>query len=369
MKQKPKVLFGILNWGLGHASRSIPVIKYLQKKGYQVVVCSDGNVLDFIKQEVGEAIFEKLPAYNMHYRFDSMSLNMLIQAPKLLSTYLKEKSAFRKLEKKYAPDFCISDNRFGCYAKNTASYFIGHQWNILSPSKKKHAIASRLNQGYIKKFNALLIPDDPVLNLTGILTTEVTHKFHAMGILSRFTQEDKTDVGSYNYQALAILSGPEPKRTSLENKLCAYFKSNENQRFALIRGTDKTAETEISDNVDVFNIVDKDKILELISKSEVTLCRSGYTSVMDFLALDLKRIIFIPTPGQTEQEYLADRMRVFHGYESLIEKDCTVNNLELTVDKIRSIEATERTVIKIDSQLFHKTIDKICEEHSTSILK
>ena len=363
MKQKPSVLFGILNWGLGHASRSIPIIKYLQEKGYQVVVCSDGNVIDFIKQEVEDAIFENLPAYNINYRFDSMSINMLVQAPKLLSTYLKEKRAFRALEKKYKPDFCFSDNRFGCYAKDTATYFISHQWNILSPSKKKHAIASRLNQNFVRKFTELLIPDDPVLNLTGILTTEVTHKFHAMGILSRFTSEDHRDVDSYDYQAMAILSGPEPKRTNLENKLCAYFKYKKNLKFALIRGTDRQAETEISPNVDVFNIVDKNKILELITNSEVTLCRSGYTSVMDFLALDLKRILFIPTPGQTEQEYLADRMQIFHGYESLQEKGCTVNNLEITIDKIRSIETTERTNIHIDSQLFHKTIDRICMKH------
>jgi uncharacterized protein (TIGR00661 family) len=363
VKQKPSVLFSILNWGLGHASRSIPIIKYLQEKGYDVIVCSDGNVLDFIQKEV-QATFEKLPPYNMHYRFNSMSLNMIFQSPKLFLTYLKEKRSFRKLEKKYKPVFCISDNRFGCIAKHVPNYFIGHQWNILGPSKKKHGIASKINQHFIKKFDELLIPDDPVLNISGILTTDVSHSFHAMGILSRFSNKDKLSTDSNKYQALAILSGPEPKRTSLENKLISYFESQQNHRFALIRGTDKKLTRKIPQNVTVHNIVDKTIILDLVYSSEVTICRSGYSSVMDFLALDLKRIIFVPTQGQTEQEYLAERLRVFHGYESLMENECTVNNLEQLIEKIRELEATERTKIVIDSQLFHKTIDKLIAANS-----
>ena len=319
--------------------------------------------MQFMKKEIHDVVFEELPAYNMHYRFNSMGLNMIVQSPKLLCTYIREKAVFRNLEKKYNPAFCISDNRFGCVAKHVPNYFISHQWNILNASQKKHPIASRLNQFYIRKFNALLIPDDPVLNLTGILTTDISQKFHAMGILSRFRKEDNKQLSKHSYQALLILSGPEPRRTSLENKFCTYFKEQKDQRFALIRGTNNPASVEISDNVDVFNIVDKDKILELINLSEVTISRSGYSSVMDFLALDLKRVLFVPTSGQTEQEYLANRLRIFHGYESISEKECTVHQIHKVLNSIREIESTERTKVDILSTLFHQTIDSICEKH------
>lgn len=362
MNQKRTVIFGILNWGLGHASRSIPIIKYLQSQDYNVIVCTDGHVIDFLRKEIPDFNYEILPAYNMHYRYHSMALNMLLQSPKLYLTYLKEKRVFRKLEEKYKPVFCISDNRYGCIAKNAPSFFISHQWNILGSSQKKHPLASRLNQYFIRKYKALLIPDDPVLNITGKLTRDLDHTHYDLGMISRFSIEENKEEKK-TIQCLAILSGPEPKRTQLEVKLCGYFEKNPNAQFALTRGTEKKPSHAIPSNVIVYNIADKKKILELINQSEVLLCRSGYSSIMDYLMLDLKRIIFIPTPGQTEQEYLAERLRVFHGYECLKESECTINNLERVIDQVRELEATERTKISINSSHFHKVLDRAIEEN------
>ncbi len=361
MKQKPRVLFGILNWGLGHASRSIPIIQYLQEKGYEVIVCSDGYVLDFIRQEVQDATFETLPGYNMHYKHRSMALNMMLQAPKLYYVYSKEKKTFRTLEKKYTPDFCISDNRYGCNAKSAPSFFISHQWNILGSTQRKHGLASRVNQYFIKKFSALFVPDDPVLNITGLLTMDIEHKQYDLGLLSRFEKKQR-NTEHVTYHSVAILSGPEPNRTTFEHKLIAFYKSQPKARFALIRGTDKKLDIEIPSHVDVFHIVDKDKIQELVYKSEMVICRSGYSSVMDFLILDLKRVLYVPTSGQTEQEYLAKRLRVFHGYESLKEEDCNENNLERITEDIRKLESTERTTIELNPQHFRKILDRALRE-------
>ena len=365
MEDKPTVLFGILNWGLGHASRSIPIIKYLQSIGYQVVICSDGHVLDFLHKELTDITYEFLPGYNMRYSHKSMAVSMVLQSPKILKTYLKEHKVFQELASKYKPLFCISDNRFGCRVKGIPSYFIGHQWNILGLTQKKHVVASRVNQFFIRKFDALLVPDDPVLNITGKLTQDIEHKSYDMGILSRF-EKDQQISAPIVYKAVAILSGPEPKRSQLEEKLCAYFEACPSDQFALIRGTEAASVHKIPANVVVFNIAEKMKILEFIQQSRVLLCRSGYSSIMDYLTLDLKRIIFIPTAGQTEQEYLAERMRVFHGFESINEHECTIHNIEKIVDNVIDLEATERTKIDIDTSYFERVMERVIEEQVDS---
>jgi UDP-N-acetylglucosamine:LPS N-acetylglucosamine transferase len=248
-------------------------------------------------------------------------------------------------------------------AKTAPSFFISHQWNILGSTQKKHPIASRLNQHFIRKFKALLIPDDPVLNITGKLTRDLSHNHYDLGMMSRFSKEDINEQKK-DFRCITILSGPEPKRTQLESKLCSYFEKQEQANFVLIRGTEKKVENKIPSNVVVYNIAEKKKIIELINQSEVLLCRSGYSSIMDYLMLDLKRIIFIPTPGQTEQEYLAERLRVFHGYECLKEKECTVNNLERVIDDVREIEATVRTKISINPSHFQKVLDRAINENT-----
>jgi len=362
VENKPRVLFGILNWGLGHASRSVPIIKYLQSIGYKVIVCTDGHVIDFLQKELVDITFEYLPGYKMHYRYNSMAINMVLQAPKIYATYRREHKKFKKLATMHKPSFCISDNRFGCRIKGLPSFFIGHQWNILGSTQKKQPVASLINQFFIRKFDGLLVPDDPVLNITGKLTRDIEVKTYDLGLLSRF--ENNEEISAPNrYKTLAILSGPEPRRTRLEAKLCSYFASFPNEQFALIRGTDKKPSLPIPANVLVFNIAAKAKILELIQQSTLLICRSGYSSIMDYLTLDLKRILFIPTAGQSEQEYLAERMRVFHGYECIQEKDCSIHNLEKVIEEVIELEATERTKIAIDSLHFQRVIDRVIEEN------
>jgi len=363
--QQKNILFAILNWGLGHASRSIPIIKHLQSEGYNVIICSDGSVIPFLKKELSDITYETLPGYNVHYRHPSMALNMFLQAPKLLRAYRAEKKVFRKLVEKHNPIIALSDNRYGCYSDDCPSFFIGHQWNILQTTEKAHSIASYLNKKFILRFKALLIPDDIVLDWTGKLTENLPEKrHHLLGILSRFERDGilaETDsIDSKNQSFLAILSGPEPARSRMEKTLIKYCASKPNDQFTIIRGTSKISKIEIPNNCESLDIADQKQIQELSQKANILICRSGYSSIMDYISLGIDRILFIPTPGQTEQEYLAERLSTFYSYDYLEEKSLTIESLD---DKLQSILDTSDRIsassLQINNQSFKKVIDRI----------
>ncbi|MDA9774224.1 hypothetical protein N9B82_04630 [Saprospiraceae bacterium] len=303
--KKKVVLYSILHWGLGHATRSIPVIKGLQTRGYEVIVCTDGKVVDFIKEEIAGIKVELLPAYNIRYSSSSMVMNMLLQLPKIYSAFILEKVIFKKLVKKYSPTFCISDNRYGCKNKIVPSFFLGHQWNILDSKGNKHKLASKLNQYFISKFQQIIIPDGNNSEFSGKLSKDIPKGFGIyVGILSRFTKTNFfTDHSKYD--ATIILSGPEPSRTNLEKNIISVLSGEKGKSFILVRGTNRKSESLSAENIEVLNLVNSNQLSDIIDQSACVISRSGYSSIMDYVRLGAKDLIFIPTKGQTEQEYLA----------------------------------------------------------------
>jgi hypothetical protein len=267
-------------------------------------------VVDFIRKELGNSItIEQLPGYNVRYSLKSMATNMMLQAPKMMFVYQSEHRIYQQLVKKHTPLFSISDNRYGCRCKKIPSYFLGHQWNILSKNGKINTIATRLNQFFIRKFDGMIVPDDTVLNLSGKLSQNITMPwFSCSGILSRFPillEESKKK----KLKVCIVLSGPEPSRTQLENNLLNHFSDLKETELVLIRGT-KDGKTELLENskFEIKSIVDSPTLQEIIKSAELLICRSGYSSIMDYITLGVPKIVFIPTAGQTEQMYLAKRM-------------------------------------------------------------
>lgn len=299
------VLYSVLDWGLGHATRSIPIINALQSKGYEVIICSDKKVAKFLKQELGDFKIEHLPSYDIEYRHNSMVINMLLQLPKIYRSFRKERRIFSKLVDKYNPVFTISDNRYGCQSDKSPSYFLGHQWSILDGKGSVHRLASMVNQYFIKKFDFMIIPDISTHQYSGKLSASVPKEFALFsGVLSRFTKTEYfTDQKKYDVGI--ILSGPEPSRTKLEQKILKLFPENNTSNVLLIRGTNRPMEDEIPSHIDVKNLVNSTQLGALIDACSLIVSRSGYSSIMDYIRLGVKRIVFIPTSGQTEQEYLA----------------------------------------------------------------
>lgn len=307
MNNSTNILITPLNWGLGHASRCIPIIHALKKNGFTPIIASDGASLDLLKKEFPTEIFEILPNYDIKYPKNGVDFKFKImsQIPKLIVAVLKERKIVSKLIKKHAIKGIISDNRLGVHHLSIPSVYITHQIQVLSGSTTW--ITTKLHQHYIKKFTECWIPDvKEGLNLSGMLS-HVNHlpkNCKYIGPLTRF----KSNSFEKKHDLLVVLSGPEPMRTQLEEKLLEELKSI-NKSILFVRGVIENEQIiSVKDNFTIYNYMDSEQLEKAIHESEKIICRSGYTTIMDLAYLQ-KKAFFIPTPGQYEQEYLAKKFK------------------------------------------------------------
>lgn len=296
------ILFAVLNWGLGHAARSIPVINLLVKQGHQVIITSDGIALELLQKECPDLVFEEAPAYNINYKSGSMSWSMILQTSKILKAVLEEKQQVKELIKKYNVDYIISDHRFGYSSQSITSVFIGHQLKIQSNFSFLSWAATRANSFWINKFDHIWVPDYQDRRLSGKLSDWPNlDKLRFIGPLTRLKYVESKEKDN---DILIILSGVEPKRSLLEEQLESLL-SNTSYSKILIRGSQSAYEKGGSSIYsEIIKLADTSQVTKLISRSKLVICRSGYSSIMDLDATESKAIL-IPTPGQTEQEYLA----------------------------------------------------------------
>ena len=288
-----KILYCVLNWGLGHASRSIPLIKKLLLNN-EVIVASDGEAGILLQKELPTLAYKMLPSYGIHYKYSSMHLNMLLQFPKIISAYSKEKRSVKSICEENDIDLIISDHRYGCRAEGVKSIFLGHQINIIDS-----AAATSINKQLISKFDECWIPDYVDQRLSGKLSDPAgLSKYSFVGPLSRM---QNTEVAK-QYDIAIVLSGPEPKRTTLEQKLLQQVKELD-LKVCLVRGTLNAHGVKLKSG-DVFDLLGSAELNEIMSSADMIVCRSGYSSLMDLEVLQ-KPALIIPTSGQREQEYLA----------------------------------------------------------------
>lgn len=331
-KRRGKILVAPLNWGLGHATRCIPIIKALEAEGYLVVIASDGASLKLLKDEFpGREILE-LPSYHIRYSSKGrlLKLKLLMQWPHIVRTIQNEKKAVADYVQQNQIAGIISDNRFGVYHKEVPSVFITHQLQVLSGTTTW--LSSRAHRKIIDKFDQCWIPDnDGPINLSGKLghPQNRPQRLRYIGTLSRMQKA----VVPIRYDILCLLSGPEPQRSLFEKKLISCFKDNP-RKTLLIRGViDSGAKRNRIGNIEVVSYLTSAGLEEAINASELVISRSGYTSIMDLSVLE-KKAFFVPTPGQFEQEYLAKRLKAkgvlpYCKQEDFsLEKLCEVNDYE-----------------------------------------
>ncbi|MEP7128904.1 MAG: glycosyltransferase [Chitinophagales bacterium] len=318
MKQT-KILIAPLNWGLGHAARCIPIIKELKNLGAEVIIAADGRALELLQKEFPELKCIRLPGYEIRYHEKgSLTLKLLLQLPRLIASVIKEHKQLKKIITVEKIDAVISDNRYGLYSKKIKSVFITHQTGIKLPKYIAwlEAFVNSINHYFISKFDACWIPDfEGTDNLSGELSHNYSLPKNAIfiGPLSRFTYREEKK----KYDLLILLSGPEPQRTLLEKLLIKQLFQTENEliprrpdqklKVFLVRGIAEGSNQpiNISENFTRVDYLLTEELNNAILSSDVIISRPGYTTIMDLAILGSKAI-FIPTPGQTEQEYLAD---------------------------------------------------------------
>ncbi|WP_396155708.1 glycosyltransferase [Flavobacterium sp.] len=308
MKNSTKnILVAPLNWGLGHATRCIPIIRELEKNGFTPILASDGVALQILQKEFPHLQSLTLPSYEIEYSKNGSDFKwkLIKNSPKMIDAIFTEKKMVKKWITEYNLNGIISDNRLGVYSKKVPSVFITHQLNVLSG--KTTWISSKLHQYFIKKFTECWIPDiERMPNLTGKLghLKKNNLNFTYIGPLSRLERKNLP----IKYDLMVVLSGPEPQRTLLEEKLkkeVLQFQGN----VIFIKGIiEPEQKIEHEGKVTYYNFMISNEIETAFNESTMVLCRSGYTTVMDLAKLG-KKAFFIPTPGQFEQEYLAKRFK------------------------------------------------------------
>lgn len=301
------ILVAPLNWGLGHTTRCIPIIKALEENGFTPILASDGSALALLKKEFPHLTALELPSYQIEYakKAENFKWKLIKNSPKTINAILEEKKMVKKWVKEYNLCGIISDNRLGVRNKKVSSVFITHQLTVLSG--KTTWISSKLHQFFIAKFNECWVPDTKDFpNLSGKLghLSETNLNIKYIGILSRLQKKELP----IQYQLMVILSGPEPQRTLLEEKLIDELEHYD-ETVVFIKGkVEAEQKMEQKGNITFYNFMQTEQLEKTFNESEIVLCRSGYTTVMDLAKLE-KKAFFIPTPGQFEQEYLAKKYK------------------------------------------------------------
>jgi hypothetical protein len=299
-----------LNWGLGHATRCIPIIKELQLQGAEVVIAGEGGSLKLLKEEFPNLTFIYMPGYDIFYPKNmGMSKSIALSTPKLIYKIYKEHIALKRLMKKWKFDVVISDNRYGLWNRQAKSIFITHQLQVKSTKRMQflEPLLFKVSSYFISKYDLCWVPDfEGSDNLSGDLSHEKTlPNVRFIGPISRFADMkngcNKTK-GKHSARLLVILSGPEPQRTIFERTILKQLPTDSFET-TIIRGV--VTKTKPKENgITMYNYLGAKAMKDEIQSADIILSRPGYSSIMDLASIG-KRAIFVPTPGQTEQEYLA----------------------------------------------------------------
>ncbi|PLX08614.1 MAG: hypothetical protein C0596_07095 [Marinilabiliales bacterium] len=348
MEKKKKILISPLNWGLGHASRIVPVVNTLQAMGHDVLIGGSGTSIDFLKEYYNSNMFVFIPSPDIKYgKKSAIGPGFAVSFISFVKSIYRDYFALKKIINEHKIDVVISDNRPGLFSSKLNSIYISHQINV--KTRKPRSLSGKLvryvHRKMIYKFNHCLIPDNEnSLSLAGELSkAPLSDKFTYVGTLSRF----------YNYQnnvlreekdkkeVLVILYGPEPHRSIFEDILLERFSSiNLNVNFVrgIVGYNDK--KDSINNKLKFYDNPDDAILYKLIKQSDLIICRSGYSTLMD-LAICGRKALLVPTPGQPEQEYLAEHFRTHLGF-----KICTQ-------DEIRNIKFEDY----FNSDIWHYPFD------------
>jgi len=332
MMERKKILIAPLDWGIGHATRCIPVIKKKLNEGHDIVLASNGRSKALLQSHFPELQFiDGIPDYAITYSETRFFMGHLMkQIPHILRAIKNENSWLKNAISKHRIDEVISDNRYGLYNTNIQTSIITHQILPIGPALLA-PITHRIIKKYISHFDTCLIPDfeEESISLSGKLSHgNIPGNSNYIGPLSRFQNmasvENKSETIIFDY--LIILSGPEPQRSKFEELMIRIF-DGQNANVCLIGGKPEQNQSRQKNNIKIIPHLLDTWMKTTIDQSKNIITRSGYSTLMDLHALG-RIALLIPTPGQTEQAYLAERHSNKFGFTSMSQDEISFSNIE-----------------------------------------
>ena len=313
-----KILIAPLNWGLGHATRCIPLVRLYLERGDEVVLGGDGESLLLLQRHFPQLRVIQLPSLELRYAANDQQRGFYLRAiPALLRFtiadhyYLRQQLAIEHF------DLIVSDNRFGLFTRQTRCVYITHQLYVRLPRRLRifQPLARAIHACVFKRYHEVWVPD--FANSENSLAGELCHGgcfdtyVKYIGPLSRFTSSEGTPKElrrNSEYKVVAILSGLEPQRSIFEQAILERY-ANTPDKVLIVRGKVAEAQTIISrNNITMVASLSDQALLEAMEQTTTIIARSGYSTIMDLAILGLlHKAELHPTPGQSEQEYLASR--------------------------------------------------------------
>jgi uncharacterized protein (TIGR00661 family) len=324
--KKEKVLIAPLDWGLGHATRCVPIIQSEVAKGHEVVLASNGRSADFLASYFPDLeLLHDIPDYAITYPANGgMVSHFAKDAFRLLKVIKSENEWLKEKIEEYSFTHVISDNRYGLYSSLARCTLITHQLTIQCPWWSQPFTKLALKR-YVERFDECWVPDyQGEKSLAGELSqSNAFGQLKYIGPQSRFKKAVPHIEPTYD--VLAIISGPEPLRSGLQNQLLQILKEI-GKPAVMLCGLPNGASEMVDENVRIITHTSDEQFIDLVSRSKHIICRSGYSTLMDLHVMNRKALL-ISTPGQTEQEYLAHRFQQHFGFMSLNQSALTTENV------------------------------------------
>jgi hypothetical protein len=316
-----KMLFGVCSWGLGHATRTLPIIRKSIEEGHEVTVVSSGRALSMLKQELGPGpSFARLDDYLPPDTLNSsyLALETLLRFPIYVMAMLHEREFVKRLLAHRKMDVILSDNRFGFYSRDVPSFFMSHQLRILNPlgARVLEDGTEIYNRYFLDRYAGVLVPDFEEDGLAGRLAHGLSiideKHLNYIGVLSEFSYHPAVQ----DVDVFVSISGPEPQRSAFEGLIRKQLYGFEGRVVVSLGKPEDNGHMEPN----LRSYLGRVEREELLNRSKIVVARSGYSTLMDLCSLR-KRGFLIPTPGQLEQEYLAKHHMERKKFYSVQEKE------------------------------------------------
>lgn len=333
---RPVVLFALLDWGMGHATRTAPLIQHAVDRGWEVHVGTKGTALAFLKSQFsGQPItFHDKPGPDITYARRGTFFKIAGQMPGFLRSIREEAAWTAGLVRSQGITHIVSDNCYGVHHPTVPCVMMSHQLQLPVPPGLE-GLARRFVAKHARKFQAIWIPDDADARLSGTLATRnpLPHARH-IGILTRLP----IDAEAAQWKKVGMVSGPEPHRGLMEEALLRWMLAD--QEPALLIAGRPGAEVRVEGNVTVWPDPSARELAGALKGAETVVCRSGYSSLLDLAALG-KRAVLIPTPGQPEQVYLAKHWANAFGMATCTQKQLEAGELPVPSGAVPVIEPNQ----------------------------
>jgi UDP:flavonoid glycosyltransferase YjiC (YdhE family) len=336
--KKKRILVCPLDWGLGHASRCVPLIRILLGMNHQVVIGGSGRSADLLKEQFPALPFIHMKQYSIRYAPAPFFWIVLsLQMPLFILSAIREHYQLARIIQKENIDLVISDNRYGLFSKKAKTVFITHQLHLILPFPLGflEPLAENIIARIIRRYKQCWIPDmREGIRLTEKLSIQKRRSpnLHFIGILSRFCGTKFNTSSPQQFDIVATLSGPEPHRSRFEQLLVKEL-SFSSYRSLIVRGLPgKGRNTAVSGTMTLVDHLSNEELSEVLLQARYLICRGGYSTIMDLAALG-KTALLVPTPGQTEQEYLSRELSKKAYFPSLRQSDFSLEEAIYLLEK------------------------------------